>query len=494
MTHSDDTPAPPTDDDTSRDPKRPPRKRRLALFKPGLLAGKTVLILAVIFVLDIGVSMVEELVYERESRYDQVSREVGSLWGGQQTLAGPVLAVPYGVAGERPGPEYATEQGTLYLLPETLDIDSELQPETRHRGIFEAVVYTNLARVSGHFVRPSQDALTDLDARTGDDVVLLWEKAFVAFGVPDMRSIRKVIDVRLNGHARAFEPGTRMRALLPSGMSVDVPREALDDLDNDGGDAEPRTLDFDFELRLNGSHSLSFMPLGRETRVTMTSPWPAPSFMGAFLPESREITADGFNATWTLSHFARDFPQTLLSTALADDFQSTLQASSFGVKLHQPVTTYRKVQRAIKYGLLFLVFTFGFYFLVEVVAKRRIHPIQYALVGVPLCLFYLLLVAFAEHIGFDTAYVIGSICVISLIGLYSLKILASRRRALVISALLAGLYAYLYMLLQQESYSLLGGSVGLLMLTAAFMYATRNVNWYGANGSPDTPAPQQIPA
>ncbi|MGI9332966.1 MAG: cell envelope integrity protein CreD [Gammaproteobacteria bacterium] len=493
MNPTDDTPPAAGSDDEPREHRRAQRKWRFSLFKPGLLAGKLILILAVVFFLNIGVGMVEDLVYEREGRYDQVSREVGSLWGSQQTLAGPVLAVPYGVSGDRPGPEHATERGTLYLLPEALDITSDLQPETRHRGIFEAVVYTNHASVSGHFATPSQASLQALDALAGDDVVLLWKKAFVAFGVPDMRSIRKVVEVRLNGQPRAFEPGTRMRSVLESGMSADVPYEAANRAGNDSSDGE-QTLSFEFELRLNGSHSLSFMPLGRETHVTMSSPWPAPSFVGAFLPESHEIADDGFRATWTLSHFGRDYPQMLDSNALPEHIDADMQSSAFGVKLHQPVTTYRKVQRAIKYGILFLVFTFGFYFLVEIIAKRRIHPFQYALVGAPLCLFYLLLVAFAEHIGFDTAYVTGAACVISLVGLYSLKILASARRALVISALLGGLYAYLYVLLQQESYSLLGGATGLLVLTAALMYATRNVNWYASNGSTDSRQPQRAPA
>ena len=190
-----------------------------------------------------------------------------------------------------------------------------------------------------------------------------------------------------------------------------------------------------------------------------------------------------FDATWNVSHFARGFGNVLTSTALEGTSTSSstkaLSASVFGVSLYQPVTPYRKVQRAIKYGVLFLVFTFGFYFLVEVVSRKPIHPIQYATVGIPLCLFFLLLVAFAEHIGFASAYLVGTVAVMSLVALYSYRMLRSAKHALLITGLLGAMYTFLYSLLELESYSLLAGAIGLWLLTAAFMFATRRINWYG---------------
>ena len=479
-------------------PARAPSGARAAFARIGALAGKLFLIFLVICALNVGVMMIAGLVNERESRFQQVGRDIGATWGASQTLAGPVLAVPYGVAGDLPGAAYAVEQGTLYLLPEQLAIHSEVEPDTLRRGIFEAVVYSAGTTFDGHF------ALDQLDAPPADDsgepTVLLWERARVVVAVSDMRSIDSEVALRIGGERVFFAPG-RHGPLFDSGMSAALPASALPEME--GGPvsysaqaaddlAQAPTLEFSFALELDGSRSLSFLPLARETRVTMRSPWADPSFQGAFLPDERSVSdSAGFTAAWALSHFGRPYPGEIDSASVGPDLRSRMDASAFGVALYQPVTTYRQVQRATKYGLLFIVLTFGLYFLVEVISGRPVHPIQYALVGVPLCLFFLLLVAFAEHIGFTLAYVAGAVSIVGLVGGYSLKVLCSAPRAGLVAGLLGGLYAYLYLLLQQESFSLLGGALGLLALTAAFMWATRDIDWYTASRRPNTTPPTE---
>ncbi len=447
------------------------------------VVGKLVLIVALIGFLNVVLAMVQGLVYEREGRQRDVEREVGQLWGLPQTLSGPVLAIPFGVPGERPGAEYAEQVGVVYSLPDTLDFAVSLEPEHRHRGIFETVVYTVTANISGRF---SKADAVEIEAWLGtkhDAVVLLWDKAYVAQGVTDMRSVRKLATLRLGEHVLELHPGTRMQDLLPTGMSADLPDDEA--LFSDDG------VSFSMTLELNGSEHIALLPLGRETTADVTSSWPAPHFGGAYLPMRHEISDSGFTAHWELSHFGRLYGQRFDSTALVHDLLAQINDSTFNAGLYQPVTPYRQVHRAVKYGLLFLVFTFGFYFIVEMVSKKRIHAVQYATVGAPLCLFYLLLIAFAEHIGFIAAYWLGAGAVVALVSLYSYNVLKSSRRAFYIATLLAALYGYLYSLLGQEEYSLLWGALGLFALVAVFMFVTRNVDWYGERNDAQ---PHSLPA
>ncbi|MCH9675625.1 MAG: cell envelope integrity protein CreD [Gammaproteobacteria bacterium] len=441
------------------------------------LTGKLIFIGIIMYLLLGAISMVQVLVYEREHRAGQVGEEIGRLWGQAQTISGPVLAVPYGVAGELPGAEYAKVLGTAFFLPKTTQFDGDLEPEIRRRGLFETAVYTLSARVSGTFGKPDVSALVGLVDRP-EETILLWDRATVVVGLTDLRGMRANVALRFGEESFAFRPGVTAFPMPTQGMSANVASyfERPDGAEDEG------TIAFQFTLELNGSQRASFTPFADETAVNIRSSWPSPSFEGGFLPVEHEITDAGFDAKWRVSHFARGFPAVLTSERVDGELQTAMAHAGFGLSLYQPVTPYRKVHRAIKYGILFLVFTFGFYFLVEMVTRHPIHAIQYATVGIPLCLFFLLLVAFAEHVGFSMAYVTGTLSVMFLVGLYSYRMLRSFTRTLLITGLLGGMYAFLYSLLELESYSLLGGAIGLWVLTAVFMWVTRRINWYGNEG------------
>jgi inner membrane protein len=235
---------------------------------------------------------------------------------------------------------------------------------------------------------------------------------------------------------------------------------------------------------MGGSSRLVVVPAGDETVVSLSSPWPDPSFDGAWLPGQRQVGAGGFDATWRVLNLARNFPSHWTDRQVDE---RRLSASAFGVSFLSPVDTYRTNERAVKYQLLFLGLTFLCFTLIELLAALRVHPVQYLLVGLALCLFYLLLLSLSEQIGFSRAYPIAAAAVVVLVTAYVRSVLATPARALVIGGFLSALYGFLYVLLQIQDYALLVGSAGLFAVLGAVMWLTRRVDWYALGAR--TPEP-----
>jgi len=414
-----------------------------------------------ILLLLIPLAMVGMLVEEREATRFAVEREVAEKWGSEQSLVGPILSVPYRYRSQGPNGQILTHVGHTRFLPLTLDIAGDVRPEIRYRGIYEVALYEVALRWTGEFERPDPG----IWKIPPEDV--LWDEAVLVVGIPDLRGIKRAVVARWGDEALTFEPGPGAVVLCASGIHARVPRLE--------GGAPGERMPFSFELDLNGSRELLFSPLGKETRLSLSSTWPSPSFTGKFLPDSREVRPDGFTAEWNISYLTRPFPQEWKDNEVTADLLGQWMG---GVTLFQPVDSYTKTGRTTKYGVLFLFMTFAVYFLSEILGRLRIHPFQYLLVGFALCLFYLLLLSLSEHLGFGKAYLLASAGTVGLIAAYSGSVLGSFGRAAAIGAGLSGLYAYLYVLLQLEDYALLLGSLGLFALLAAAMALTRRVDWY----------------
>jgi inner membrane protein len=421
-----------------------------------LLIGFLILLLLIPLV------AVSGLVREREERRASVEREVSEKWGAEQSLLGPVLSVPYRFHSVGARGEVLTQIGQTSFLPAVLEITGEMRPEVRYRGIYEVVLYQVELRWSGEFEPP------DLGAWKIPPEDILWDEAALVVGIPDLRGIQRAVAVRFRDEDLHFEPGPGAAAFCGSGIHARIPGLSP---------AAQGPLPFSFELQLNGSRELHFSPLGKETRVSIASRWPNPSFTGQFLPVSRDVKPDGFRAEWDISYLTRPFPQQWKDQEVTPE---TLSQWRGGVTLFQPVDAYAKTSRTLKYGVLFLFMTFAVYFLFEILGRLRIHPFQYLLVGFALSLFYLLLLSLAEHVGFGPSFLLASASTVGLIAAYSGSVLASNRRALAMGIGLSGLYGYLYLLLQVEDYALLLGSLGLFVLLATAMILTRRVDWYRA--------------
>ncbi len=391
--------------------------------------------------------LVMGLVEERQNRSAEAQLEIAQGWGERQTIIGPILIGDEPVQGTN---DYIEK---IYVLPDTLHYESTLTPEVRSRGIFKSVVYTSTIKISGEFSPEDMRKLTSRGIRT----------SILSVAITDTRGIEKQFDLNWNNTSLAFEAGPGFDAKNSSGLHVEVPVSGT------------TKIPFAFEFQLKGSEGMSIAPLGTETTLSIDSPWPTPKFVGEFLPSTREISEDGFSSTWLLSSLGRSYPTTWQGETVNYD---QLIASASGVELHTAIDTYDMVERSVKYAILFIVITFAAYFLFDVLADVRIHPIQYLLVGAALALFYLLLLSLAEQIGFTLAYLIATTMTALLVTSYSTFVLKSKRRAFPIFAILSVLYAYLYFILNLEDYALLAGSIFLFLLLAVVMYLTRNIDWF----------------
>lgn len=408
-----------------------------------------------ILLLLIPASMVKGLIRERQHRRDAVVREISEKWGDSQTITGPFLTVPFKSFYKDNKGKIRFNLSYLHFLPETLDITGDMTPEVRYRSLFEAVLYNTRLTFHGNFKLPPA---SQLNVEPNN---ILWNKACLCLGITDMRGIREKIVMSFNGVEYAANPGLKTTDLAGSGVSTLVrPLSAQ------------AANGFSFDLNLNGSEQISLIPVGETNGVRITSPWPSPSFNGAFLPITREVSKKGFSATWKVLHLNRNYPQ------FWEGEHYNVTPSGFGLELIMTADIYQKSTRLAKYAVMFLAFTFFAFFFSEIINKRRIHPIQYLLVGMAILIFYTLVLSLSEYIPFNPAYILSAASVTLIISGYARAIVSNGKFALTLAGILTILYCYLFIVLQLEDYALILGSVGLLVILALVMYVTRKINWY----------------
>jgi inner membrane protein len=423
---------------------------------------RVLLIGFLILLLQIPIAMIDGLIAERRETRDDVMQEVTDKWGREQTIVGPALMVPYvhrwTETDERGQTRARKSMRHAIFLPEALSIDGNARSESRHRGIFEVPVYRAAIEITGRFGKPE---FSDWGIPSGD---VRWDRAQLIMRISDARAIQEQVNLQWNGEALPFEPGAGEFGGTNPGIHVPLK-----------GTMPGESFEFSLTLKLNGSTKLRLAPFGRDTTTHLESSWPNPSFQGNWLPTMHDVSEEGFEANWVIPYLGRNYPQQWRSSA---DYEDQIASSLFGVDFLSPIDNYRMSARSVKYEIKFLLMTFLVIWLFEVVGRLRVHSVQYLLVGAGMCLFYLLQLSLAEHLGFLGAYLIASAAVTVLITSYSLFVVKTGRRAAVIGGVLAALYAYLYILLREEDYALLVGSIGLFAALAIVMYATRKIEWH----------------
>jgi inner membrane protein len=440
------------------------------------LLSKTAIIGFLMLLLMIPLSLVHDVIRERTETRQEATREVARAHAGAQTLTGPVLHVPYtetftrkvvvDVAKNTEREETVKEHRVVTVFPSTMDTRSRLTTETRWRGIFPVTVYNSRHDSAGRFV------WSGLSPREKGGQIALGQP-WVTLGVSDLRGLLGRPALVLGGASLAV-------GASPAGARLPLPLAAAVEV----GLLQPgATLDFTLGIDLAGTGSIGFVPLADENQVTLVSPWPHPSFAGDFLPRSRTVSTEGFEASWSVPSLSTQAQQQFMNEAT-----DRPPLDSFSVSLSNPVDVYRLTERATKYGLMFIVLTFAAFFVLEMVKRWRIHPMQYLMIGAALVLFFLLLLSLSEHMDFLLAYLAGSAACIALLAHYLRHVLGGWRAGLGMGGLMVALYGVLYGILVSEDNALMMGSLLLFGVLAAVMVATRRIDWYNVMGSNVEPA------
>lgn len=405
---------------------------------------KMVLLAIMGLMLLIPLVLINEVIRERSANAETARTEIGALWASAQTVTGPVLNVPGTRVVSNDG-SYVTT--TMHILPDELKVNGVLVPEIRYRGIYETVVYDSDMKLSGNFVIAGFEHL--------NDYIWQWDKAYISLGVSDNKGISDKAELNIGGTVVSAIPGAGQTDLFEKGISFPFPVDPAKLADFNG--------DFSLSLGLRGSGSVTFSPVGRTTEVALSSEWDAPKFTGNFLPATRDVQDSGFTASWVVTHLNRSFPQVWEGKryAPADD--------AFGVDLIMEADHYTKAERSAKYGILFIALTFLVLIIIELRSVQRIHIFYYLLVGMALIMFFSLLTALSEHIGFNPAYLISAAATISLLTFFFRSLLDKRWMVLLISGLLTVLYVFIFFLLAMKDYAFLVGNIGLFVLLAALM-------------------------
>ena len=430
--------------------------------------AKIVVIVVLAIALFVPVAMIQSLVAERQQRRDEAVNGIAEGWGKRQTLAGPYVALPYertwtqvtqevvdGKARERRTER--SESQVVHVPAENVTWVVSADIGEKARGIYKARLFSAKLQAQGTIRVPAAAGLEDGKSR------YRWGAPRLVIGISDPNGIRAADSAAVGNKRYNFVPGTG-EAGFAGGLHAPL---------SDVQGAATQTLSFAFSLELGGSEAFAIVPLGADTSVSMRADWPHPSFQGRFLPVRHAIGPDGFTADWKVSRFAAQGPS---QSGCA--WPCGAAGEQIAVAFIEPAGLYQRLERASKYGFLFIGLTFAAFLLLELLRRLALHPVQYTLVGLALAIFFLLLVALSEHIAFAAAYAIAAAACVGLVSAYLVRALHSARLGLGFGAALAALYAMLYALLKAEDYSLLGGSLLLFGLLAAVMLGTWRVDWY----------------
>tara|TARA_R110002050_G_scaffold300276_1_gene468486 strand:+ start:62127 stop:63503 length:1377 start_codon:yes stop_codon:yes gene_type:complete len=423
-------------------------------------------------VLLIPLFFIQDLIRERSFRQTEVINEINQQWGNEVLIYGSILKVPYKTYKEKTVTDKKTKQvytetieeiHNAYFFPENLNINSNINPETKKRGIYTTAVYNSQMTLTGTYIKPD---FNDLEI---DDKDILWDKAKIMIQSSNVKGVNEA-SLKLN--EKSYELTSKYNGkknynynevVLHTLETKNINKLQLDFL---------KPLTFNIKFNIKGSEQIRFIPTGRQTEAQITSNWQTANFFGGFLPyNDNKITEDGFNAKWKILDLNRPFSQQHFN-GIPD-----LKEFAFGVNFMIPVDEYQKSERSAKYGFLVIGLTFLVFFLIQTLSKINIHPFQYLMIGLALTMFYTLLVSISEHSNFLKAYLIAGISVITLITLYSKSILKTMKFPIFIGLSLTALYSFIYVIIQLENYALLVGSIGLFLILTTVMYVSRKIDW-----------------
>jgi len=437
------------------------------------LSIKIAIIGLVSLLLLIPLNMISGKIFERSQFLIEAKESVSQSWTGNQTVMGAFIVLPYEVNHEVTVVDKITREKTLhtnkiskhkFIIPDKIKIMSNISNDIRLKGIYKIPVYTANLSIEGT-IHPEtlKTAIQDIENINNGGTI---GTPFLTTTVSDPRGINSIPTLNWRDQTLAFQPGSKL-ITHNNGLHAYLPKL-------NKNNTEPTT--FSFQLELRGMEEISFIPVGKEAEISAISSWEHPQFTGSFLPVTRTVNNDGYQATWKITSFANNIAEKV--TQCENTSCKALFNSHFGVKHIEAVDVYLQSERSVKYGMLFIGLSFITFFIFEIMMKLPIHPIQYALVGFAMAVFYLLLISLSEQISFLFAYVIASICCTGLLLSYLRYVLAGYKQSLIFTSILLILYATLYVIISAEDLALVMGAFLTFTALAIVMFATRNIDWY----------------
>ncbi|MHC9004827.1 cell envelope integrity protein CreD [Enterobacter adelaidei] len=422
------------------------------------LFWKVSTLLGCILLLLVPLFMVSNLISERENYRNDVENTLRQSTSGPQKLVGPLIAIPmteifYKIENEKKV-EYKKSY-MHFILPESLVVTGNQHVESRSIGIYDGQIWNTDLKIKAQF---NTEAMKQLKGET-----ITAGQPFIVMGVGDARGIGTVSISRINGETLSVEPGAGVYGAL-SGIHIPLTDKAL----------ETKTFALEVSLNLAGTGSFAVVPVGRNSEMMLNSNWPHPGFMGDYLPVKHQIGESGFQANWQSSWFANNM-ESWFNDKESPEWEAL---PAFSVTVATPADQYQLTERAIKYAILLIALTFMAFFVFETLTGLRLHPMQYLLVGLSLVLFYLVLLALSEHVGFTPAWIIASLVGAVMNGMYLQAVLKSWRRSGMFVLSLLGLDVVMWFLLRSEDSALLLGSAVLALALFAVMFLTRHFDWY----------------
>lgn len=441
-------------------------------FLPKRSAGlKLLLVCGLAVLMIIPALLVHGIVYERSSGLQTAINEVSESVGGQQAVLGPVLAVPYSHTPDPKKPDKVV-YGVAVAYAETGTANSIVNVQEKKRGIHTIPVFEADLEFDAVFDPAALRGAIPLNAEA------IWDDARLFLGVSDTRGIKEAIDVTANGRAISIEPISQSSVM--GGYSIaPVAGVTLAGGKLSGLATAERPIQVKAAFRISGAQRFAIGPFAKDTTVSMTSNWSSPSFQGGVLPDRHTAgeSDEGFAANWRVPYLARGIAGSGANLDLS--VVTSWNYRDMAVNFIKEASPYQSVERALKYAAMFIGFVFLAYFLFEITSNVRAHPAQYVLVGLAQTIFYMLLLAFSERIGFDFAFLIAAVMTVSLTSFYAQSVFRSRAYGLRAFGILSGIYALIYVLMRAENHALLAGAIASFSAIALTMYMTRNVDWYG---------------
>ncbi len=433
------------------------------------LAIKIVMIFVIGLLVLIPTTMVQLKIYERQGYLEQARTSVAHSWTGAQSIVTPILVVPYQLSAGSTTGFYTAEsmnaaEKQAVLLPDRMENRIDVANSSVFKGIYEVPVYNSDIRLAGLFSAKKIDKL--ISSIKSNPRFERLGVPYISIHISDVRGVNGAPQLTINDEQQTLSPGTQLDALA-GGIHSELarfPETATD-------------IKISLEVSLRGMGGLSFIQLADHSITEMQSDWPHPEFIGTSLPVDRAISSSGFNARWSSSQYSSNSAD-LLTTCIEVRNCHELLASASGVNFIEPVDVYLQSERSVKYAMLFIGLSFITFFIFEHIKQIKIHPIQYAFVGLAISVFYLLLISLAEHIAFHWAYCVAVMCCSGLILFYVSATLKSFKSALLFSLMIVVLYGLLYVIVQAEDFALLMGAILVFLVLAVLMTVTRKIDWY----------------